>query len=108
MKRFTPRKKKPVMLARTLKDVRIDSRTIIQVSTSISDEDARDRFYLRHKQAQRPPDKYLHPLLIKECYKEAKDQIANDLALVGRAVYIEKEDGTTEVLDPLTEIPEIE
>lgn len=57
-KHFTPRKKKisgPIIVG-AVKNVRIDSNTIIQCSTSISDEDARERFYNNHK------DEILHPI----------------------------------------------
>jgi hypothetical protein len=71
-KHFTPRKKKisgPIIVG-AVKNVRIDSNTIIQCSTSISDEDAKERFYDRHKTAIRPEVIAMYPMTKRECYKE--------------------------------------
>ena len=71
-KPFKPRRKKltgPV-IAGTMKSVRIDDRTSIMVSTSISDDEARKRFYERHTTMKRPEDIDTRPMVPKECFKE--------------------------------------
>ena len=71
-KTFKPRKKKlhGHTLSRTIKSVRIDDRTSIMVSTSISDDEARKRFYERHTTMKRPEDIDTRPMVPKECFKE--------------------------------------
>ena len=71
-KTFKPRKKKlhGHTLSRTTKSVRIDDKTVIEVSISISDEEARDRFFARHTTIKRPEDIVMYPVAQKECYKE--------------------------------------
>lgn len=50
VKAFTPRKKKPIkVLDKQTKTVRIDANTLIEVSVSIPDEVARQRYFERHK-----------------------------------------------------------
>jgi hypothetical protein len=55
---YTPRKKKklsgPTLCGKT-KLIRIDWRTEIEVPVSMSNEDAIERYYRRHKEAIRPP-----------------------------------------------------
>lgn len=71
-KTFTPRKKKlhGHTLSRTMKTVRIDNKTVIEVSISLSDEEARDRFYERHTAMKRPENTAMYPIMQKECFKE--------------------------------------
>jgi hypothetical protein len=57
----TLRQKKPIKLAHRTKTVKIDERTSIEVSVSISDEDARERFWLRNKTYPHPKPVILYP-----------------------------------------------
>lgn len=93
-KPFTPRKKKPVKPTEALKSVRIDRNTKIMVSVNLSDEDARARFYARHKQGQFSPEdnRRMYPMRTQECYKEIP---------VGSVEHL------SQILDE-TNIPEIE
>ena len=52
---YKPRKKKPVPIVRQMKTVRIDRNTQIEVSVSIPDDVAIERYYMLHKNAIRPP-----------------------------------------------------
>ena len=62
VKAFTPRKKKPVkVLDKRTKTVRIDARTLIEASVSLSDEEVRQRFYRRHSIAITPINAYPPP-----------------------------------------------
>ena len=73
-KHFIPRKKKlhgPVITG-AMKNVRIDSNTIIQCSASISDEDARERFYNNHK------DEILHPIKKEHVKKKVRMGLIED------------------------------
>lgn len=65
-KHFTPRKKKLVKLSQETKTVRIDHRTQIEVSVSLSNEEAIERYYHRHTTAIRPPEATLFPMSVKE------------------------------------------
>jgi hypothetical protein len=53
MKPYTPRKKKSVKLSQKTKLVRIDHRTQIEVSVSIPDDEARERYLTRIQSSQR-------------------------------------------------------
>lgn len=69
VKAFTLRKKKPVkVLDKRTKTVRVDSRTLIEVSVSLSDEEARRRYFMRHNIAPAPKNAY--PLTEAEAFKD--------------------------------------
>jgi len=76
MKDYTPRKKKEVKLAIQTKLVRINHRTQIEVSVSIPDDVAIERYYQRHTTAVRPSDvlKYMHPVPKEECYEVLEEE----------------------------------
>ena len=84
VKAFTPRKKKPVkVLDKRTKTVRIDANTLIEVSVSISDVEARRRYFVRHNITPEPKNAY--PLTEDEVFKEPKlipiediEEIANE------------------------------
>lgn len=71
-KAFTPRKKKPVkVLDKRTKTVRIDANTLVEVSVSIPDEVAKQRYYERH---QPPPrSSWKQPLTPKEAVREPEE-----------------------------------
>jgi hypothetical protein len=71
-KTFKPRRRKLTgpKLSGTMKTVRIDARTVIMVSVSLSDEEARKRFYERHTSMTVPEDIAVYPKTPKECFKE--------------------------------------
>jgi hypothetical protein len=70
VKAFTPRKKKLVkVLDKRTKTVRIDANTLIEVSVSIPDEVARQRFFNRH-QPPKPFWKRDQPLTVDEAVKD--------------------------------------
>jgi hypothetical protein len=55
---YTPRKKKKLSgpsLCGKMKLVRIDNKTEVEVPAGVSDADAIERYYNRHKTATRPP-----------------------------------------------------
>lgn len=72
MKAYTPRKKKSIKLAIQTKKVRIDEKTEIEVSVTLSDEDARERFWLRNKTYPHP--KPIMPTLPEEARAEGISQ----------------------------------
>ena len=49
-----------------MKSVRIDDKTVIMVTTAISDEDARERFLKRYAQGPRSSDTYMPPKIKEE------------------------------------------
>jgi hypothetical protein len=51
---YTTPQKKPVKPHVRMKAVRIDHRTIVEVPAGMSDEDAIERYYDKHKSAIRP------------------------------------------------------
>ena len=69
-KPYMPRKKKIIVPAKRMKRVRIDHKTQIEVSVSIPDEQARERYYARHKIEPVPDNIALYPIPIAECFKE--------------------------------------
>ena len=70
MNHYTPRHKKFVPPSKGTKLVRIDFRTQVEVSVSITDEQARERYYARHKIEPVPDNLALYPIPIAECFKE--------------------------------------
>jgi hypothetical protein len=67
---YTPRKKKKLsgpILCGKMKLIRIDFRTEIEVPVSMSNEDAIERYYQRHKDTVRPSDALRRPLTEDEC-----------------------------------------
>ena len=76
MKHYEPRKKKPVKLSIKTKMVRIDHRTQIEVSASIPDDVAIERYYERHKTAIRPPIIAQHPMTKDECSEVPQEELA--------------------------------
>ncbi len=69
---FTPRRKKltgPSVVGK-MKSVRIDANTLIYVSASISDEEARNRYIKRYKSGNRPPEFYMPPKIKNEISKD--------------------------------------
>jgi len=74
VKAFTPRKKKPVkVLDKQTKTVRIDANTLIEVSVSIPDDVARERYYERHKIVVKPFWKREQPLTMDDALKKPKE-----------------------------------
>lgn len=72
VKAFMPRKKKPIkVLDKQTKTVRIDANTLIEVSVSIPDEVARQRYFDRHQPPPRPTWK--QPLTLKEAVREPEE-----------------------------------
>jgi hypothetical protein len=78
---WTPRQKKLLKLSRETKIVRIDSRTQIEVSVSITDGEARERYHMRHDFA---PDAHRnqYPMRPEECIKEIPVGDIQDLEAV--------------------------
>ncbi len=76
MKHYIPRKKKPVKLSEKMKMVRVDWRTQIEVSVSISDKDAINRYYQRHTTIQRPPEPEEHIIPKDECFEIPQTELA--------------------------------
>ena len=70
MNHFTPRHRKFVPPSKGTKLVRIDFRTQVEVSMSIPDDLARERYYARHKIEPVPENLALYPVLVAECFKE--------------------------------------
>lgn len=70
-KSYTPRQKKLHVIpsSKGMKSIRIDDRTVIMVTTAISDEDARERFLKRYKAGLKPPDTYMPPAIKNELAK---------------------------------------
>jgi hypothetical protein len=69
VKAFTPRKKKPVkVLDKRTKTVRINASTLVEVSVSIPDEVAKQRYFDRHQPPPRPTWK--QPLKVDEAVRE--------------------------------------
>jgi hypothetical protein len=60
---------KSTKLSAQTKIIRIDSKTQIEVSTSISDDDARERYYSRHVEMQAYPRILHYPLTTDQAYK---------------------------------------
>jgi len=58
-KNLTRKKKKAVMPVKDKKTVRIDERTVIEVSVDIPDEVARERFLVRHGREYQAPTTYM-------------------------------------------------
>ena len=67
-KHYTPRQKKlhGVPSVKGMKSVRVDDRTVIMVTTAISDDDARERFLKRYKMGPRSSDTYMPPKIKEE------------------------------------------
>ena len=76
MKPYKPRKKKVIMTVRRMKLVRIDWKTQIEVSASIPDDVAIERYYERHKTAIRPPIIAQHPMTKDECSEVPQEELA--------------------------------
>ena len=55
MKPYTPRQKKAIIPVIQMKIIRIDHRTQIEVSASIPDDVAIERYYQKHTTVVRPP-----------------------------------------------------
>ena len=55
MKPYTPRQKKVIAPVMQMKIIRIDHRTQIEVSASIPDDVAIERYYQKHTTVVRPP-----------------------------------------------------
>ena len=68
MNRHTPKQKKlhGVPSVKGMKSVRVDDRTVIMVTTAISDDDARERFLKRYKMGPRSSDTYMPPKIKAE------------------------------------------
>jgi len=66
MKSYTPRKKRKVKPVIQTKLVRIDHKTQIEVSVSIPDDVAIERYYERHKTVTRPPGVAQYPIVLPE------------------------------------------
>ncbi len=71
MKPFKPRKRKPQVIPvfKTKRSVRIDERTVILVDASMTDEDARNRFMMRYRSGNKPPETYIPPVIKQEIAK---------------------------------------
>lgn len=58
-----------------MKSVRIDANTIICVDASVSDEEARDRFIMRHSSGSRAPNYYMPPKIKDDMEKERDREV---------------------------------
>jgi hypothetical protein len=69
MKRTHPKQKKSVKLSEKTRMVRIDAKTCVEASVSLSDKQVVDLYYARHTNAVRPPVAS-YPIPQSECFKE--------------------------------------
>ena len=74
MKSYTPRKKREKKPVIQTKLVRVDHRTQIEVSVSIPDDVAIERYYQRHTTVTRPPVAAQHPLTKDECFEALEEE----------------------------------
>ena len=89
---WTPRKKQPVKLFCQTKIVRVDSRTQVEVSVSIPDDEAILNYHLRHDIVLRSmkAELAMHPLRPEDCIKEIPVGDVQDLeALIENNTEIE-------------------
>lgn len=94
MNRHTPKQKKlhGVPSVKGMKSVRVDDRTVIMVTTAISDDDARERFLKRYAQGPRSSDTYMPPKIKEEIAQvESMGSLEDLQAVVDETLTVEIE-----------------
>jgi len=77
MRRCEAKKQMKRKLSQKTKIVKIDAHTSVEVSVSISDKEAIDRYYNRHTMAVRPPEIAEHPMAKEDCYEVPVEELAS-------------------------------